>query len=146
MPSLSTPRSALGARFTKTVTCLPMISSGLKLSAMPETIVRVSIPVSTLRTKSFLVFGIFSASKIVPTRKSILVKSSKFMVSFCGIIVLFSDSLTFFVASSLFSCACISSSSTFRNSNSGSPIWRPLGRRDSFFVTSGQESSARSGF
>jgi hypothetical protein len=59
---------------TKTVTFLPTISSGLKLSAIPETMVRTSIPVSTFQNQSLFAFGIFEASIIVPTR--ILAKSS----------------------------------------------------------------------
>jgi len=62
------------------------------------------------------------------------------MVSFCGISVLFADSFTFFVASSLVSCTAISSSSILRKSNSASPITWPAGRRNSCVPTMSQES------
>ena len=125
MPWLSTPRNGRGARLTSTVTFLPMISSAVKLSAIPETIVRTSIPVSTLSTINFLVLAIFSASRMVPTRISSLVKSSNSIVSFCGSAFRFSASFSTLVCSSLSSCFCICSSSILLNSNSALAIRWP---------------------
>jgi len=122
MPSLSMPFSALGARFTSTVTFLPIMASGLKLSAIPETIVLVSIPVSTFNFNNFFVLATFSASIIVPTRISSFEKSSKVMVSFWGSTTAFAISFAFLLASSLSSCACIASSSILENKSSALPI------------------------
>ena len=73
-----------GCRFTNTHTCRPTHSSGVKCSAIPDTIVRVSIPTFTVSFISLSVFGTRSAAKIVPTRISIFAKSSYTIVSFCG--------------------------------------------------------------
>lgn len=82
MPLLSIPLIALGAKFATTVTCLPIISSGEKLSAIPETMVLISMPKSTVSFNNFLVLATFSASKMVPIRKSNLLKSLNSMISF----------------------------------------------------------------
>ena len=111
------------------MTRFPITSSGEKCSAIPETIVLTSKPVSTFNTKSLLAFGIFSASTMVPTRKSNLAKSSKVAVNFCGSVTWFSITFAFLVASSLSICFWISASSIWANKicpeTSGSPIWCP---------------------
>ena len=90
-----------------------MISSGEKLSAIPETMVLTSIPTSTLSCNNFLVLATFTASNMVPTLMSNFVKSSKSMVSFWGSTVLFSSSLAFLVAASFSNCTVTVLSSIF---------------------------------
>ena len=82
-----------------------MISLGLKLSAIPLTMVLISIPTSTFSFNNFLVLAIFSASKIVPILISNLVKSSKSMVGFWGSKVLLACWFASFVASNLSNCS-----------------------------------------
>ena len=77
MPLLSMPLIFLGARLATTTTCFPIISSGLKCNAIPETIVLFSKPRSISSFKSLSAFSTFSAEMIVPTLRSIFEKSSK---------------------------------------------------------------------
>src|SRR5690625_4279659 len=56
IPLLSTPIIFLGARFATTATVFPLICSGVKCSAIPETIVLVSSPRSTALFTSFFDF------------------------------------------------------------------------------------------
>ncbi len=60
--------------------------------------VRISIPVSILSLRSLVVFGTFSASRIVAVRISIFVKSSKDTGSFGGTVFMEASSFVFFVA------------------------------------------------
>ena len=70
------PRIFRGARLATTTTCFPIISSGLKCNAIPETIVLFSKPKSISSFNNLSAFSTFSADKIVPTRRSIFAKSS----------------------------------------------------------------------
>ena len=94
---------------------------------MPDTIVRVSIPVSIVSFNNFFVLAIFSAAMIVATRISIFPKSSNAMLSFCGSTFLPASfaRLARFVAASFSSCASITLSSIFSNSKAGVPIRCP---------------------
>ena len=126
MPLLSIPRILRGAKFATIVTCLPTISSGLKCIAMPDKMVLCSNPRSTNSSNNLSAFSTFLASMIVPTRKSILPKSSKTisgfkLLSFAGSIFVFSI-VVFLAATLVCNCAnsaSISSFSIFLKSNSG---------------------------
>jgi hypothetical protein len=61
IPLLSMPFSFRGARFTKTETSFPIISSGLKCSAIPETMVRFRYQYQLITSTSLSAFGTFSA-------------------------------------------------------------------------------------
>ena len=126
MPLLSRPRIFLGAKFATIVTCFPTISSGLKCIAIPDSMVLCSNPRSTNSSNNLSAFSTFLASMIVPTRKSILPKSSNTisglrLLSFGFSVLVFS--IVVFLAATL-ACNCassasISSFSIFLKSNSG---------------------------
>jgi nucleoid DNA-binding protein len=119
IPFDSIPLIVLGSRLAIIDICLPASVSGSKYSAIPETIVRISIPVSIVSLRSLLVLGTFTASRIVAVLISIFEKSSKVIISFEGTVFESDASFPFFVASSLSICLVISSSSILSNSNPG---------------------------
>ena len=94
---------------------------------MPETISRVSIPVSTVSFKSFLVLATFSAATMVETRISIFWKSSNEHSAFCGSASFASASFAALVACNLATCASTTLSSIFSNRSSALPITWPAG-------------------
>jgi len=83
IPFDSMPLILRGARLATTTTWRPTISSGLKCWAMPDTTVLFSYPRSTSSFSSLSAFSTFSALTIVPTRRSILAKSSYTISAFC---------------------------------------------------------------
>src|SRR5699024_7582029 len=63
-------------------------------------------------------FGIFSASRIVPTRKSIFIKSSNVHISLAGSTFVVVSKFSCFVCSNLSNCFCMVLSSILANSYS----------------------------
>ena len=85
----------------------------------------VPLPSSMVNCSSFLLFFTFWQSLTCPTLMSSFSKSSKSTVGFSGAATYSAASFSFFVASSLSSCFCMTSSSIFSKSSSGSASWWP---------------------
>src|SRR6185503_1787169 len=76
IPCETTPLSLAGLRLATTTTVLPTSDSGLYFAAMPATMVRVPVPMSTVSFSSLSAPCTFSAATIFAVRRSTLAKSS----------------------------------------------------------------------
>ena len=118
-----------GAKLAKKHTCLPSTSSALKCSAIPLKMVRSPWPSLTISFKSFLLFGTFSAATIVPTRMSILAKSSNWVSGFGAATVLVSSSFMRLAWCNFSIWVSMVLSSIFSNNKNPSPISWPAGSK-----------------